>query len=213
VRFTSINRQAEEGKLMGKFKQAAALTALLAIASMAAAQTGGVVSTETSAPGMRSVANTVEIVASVVAIDKARRTVTLKGPHGHTETVEVGPQVKNFDRIKVGDQVAARYVQAVTVELKKAGTGAVGRVETAASGTAKPGARPAAGVGQQIHVSAEIIALDAGTQVATLRGPRQTLDVKVADPEQFKLAKVGDRVEVTYTEALALSVEPVKKSK
>jgi len=198
---------------MGKFKQAAALTALLAIASMAAAQTGGVVSTETSAPGMRSVASTVEIVASVVAIDKARRTVTLKGPHGHTETVEVGPQVKNFDRIKVGDQVAARYVQAVTVELKKAGTGAVGRVETSASGTAKPGARPAAGVGQQIHVSAEIIALDAGTQVATLRGPRQTLDVKVADPEQFKLAKVGDRVEVTYTEALALSVEPVKKSK
>ena len=33
-----------------------------------------------------------------------------------------------------------------------------------------------------------------------------TLDVR--NPDQFKVVKVGDEVEVTYTEALALSVEP-----
>jgi hypothetical protein len=33
----------------------------------------------------------------------------------------------------------------------------------------------------------------------------------VQNPEQFKVVKVGDQVEVTYTEALALSVEPAPK--
>jgi len=199
---------------MGNCTKAVAFSALFTIASFAAADTGtGVVSTQTSAPGMRTMANTVEIVASVVAIDKTHRSVTLKGPQGHIETVEVGPQVKNFERIKVGDQVAARYVEAVTVELKKADKTPVARVESAAGTTAKPGERPAAGIGHEIHVSAEIIALDPATQVATLRGPRQTLDVKIGDPEQFKLAHVGDHVEATYTQALAISVEPVALKK
>ncbi len=33
-----------------------------------------------------------------------------------------------------------------------------------------------------------------------------TLDVQ--NPDQFKVVKKGDQIEVTYTEAMALSVEP-----
>jgi hypothetical protein len=47
----------------------------------------------------------------------------------------------------------------------------------------------------------------------SLRGPKQTVDLQVRDPEQFKLVKVGDQVEATYTEAVALSVEPVAAKK
>lgn len=32
------------------------------------------------------------------------------------------------------------------------------------------------------------------------------------DPKQFALVKVGDQVEVTFTEAMALSVEPMSKA-
>jgi hypothetical protein len=37
------------------------------------------------------------------------------------------------------------------------------------------------------------------------------IDLKVRDPEQFKLVSVGDQVEATFTEASALSVEPAPK--
>ncbi|HSS70100.1 MAG TPA: hypothetical protein VLQ46_05540, partial [Casimicrobiaceae bacterium] len=79
------------------------------------------------------------------------------------------------------------------------------------SGTAKPGEKPAAGVGRQVQVTANVVAVDAATQTVTLRGPKQTVNLHVNDPAQFKLVKVGDQVEATYTEAVALSVEPVAK--
>jgi hypothetical protein len=200
---------------MRKFNRIALAAATLLLAPWLAAQTpgGGAVSMQSAAPGKGSITNTVEIVATVVAIDKANRIVTLKGPRGNTLPVEAGPEVKNFDRIKVGDQVAARYLEALTVELVKSGSAPIARVESQAGGTAKPGARPAAGLGRQVKVTAEIVALNPATQVATLRGPERTLEVKVADPNQFKLAKVGDQVEATYTEAFAISVEPVAARK
>jgi hypothetical protein len=46
--------------------------------------------------------------------------------------------------------------------------------------------------------------------VVTLRGPDESVDLKVRDPEQFKLIKVGDQVKGVYTEAMAVSVEPAK---
>ena len=50
-----------------------------------------------------------------------------------------------------------------------------------------------------------------GRVMVTLRGPKQVVDLKVQDPEQFKLIKVGDQIQAVYTEAVALVVEPAKK--
>ncbi len=72
-----------------------------------------------SEPGKAAVVGAVEISAQVVAIDKATRTVTLKGPKGKVVDIVAGEQVKNFDQIKVGDLVVARYAQALTLELRK----------------------------------------------------------------------------------------------
>jgi hypothetical protein len=58
-----------------------------------------------------------------------------------------------------------------------------------------------------------VVAVDAKRQVITLRGPKRTVELKVRDPNQFKLVKVGDQVEATYTEALAVSVEPAPPAK
>jgi len=37
--------------------------------------------------------------------------------------------------------------------------------------------------------------------------------LNVQNPDHFKVVKKGDQVEVTYTEALALAVEPAAKGK
>jgi hypothetical protein len=163
-----------------------------------------------SAPGSVTMAETTKVTATITAIDAASRAVTLKTPKGEQMTVFAGPEVKNFAQMKVGDQVQAEYVEALTVELKKGGGLIVGRsTDTGAMG-AKPGEKPAGVVGRQVTIIADVIDLDAKKQTVTLRGPQRTVVVKVRDPEQFKRIAKGDQVEATYTEAVAIAVTPVK---
>jgi hypothetical protein len=184
--------------------------AVLAVLSVpAVAQTGGAVVAK--APGKVGLAETVKLTATISAIDQATRAVTLKGPQGKEVTLTAGEQVKNFAQLKVGDQVNIEYVEALTIELKKGSTAPVSRTEQAGAAGAKPGERPAGMGGRQVTVVAEVVGLDPKTQVVTLRGPQRTVDLKVKDPAQFKLIAMGDRVEATYTEAVAVVVEPAKK--
>ncbi len=164
-----------------------------------------------SAPGTGTITNAVSISASVEAIDKAQRTVTLKGPKGNVKTVTVGPDVRNFDQIKVGDMVVVRYLESLTLTLKKDGKEVVSKSEATDAARAKAGEKPGAIAGRQVEVTANVIAVDAASQTVMLKGPQRTVDLRIADPKQFALVKVGDQVQATYTEALALSVEPVKK--
>jgi Cu/Ag efflux protein CusF len=164
-----------------------------------------------TAPGKGTAARVVRISASVEAIDPAARTVTLKGPRGRVVTLPVGPQVRNFDQIKVGDYVVVRHFESLALELKKGGPGIRERSERAGAATAQPGEAPAAGAAQQVTVMADVVAVDAKRQTVTLRGPKRTVELKLRDPKQVKLVKVGDQVEATYTEALAVSIEPAPK--
>jgi len=185
------------------------LTLAATFALPVAAQTGAVVAG--TAPGKAGVAQTVKITATIVAIDKATRDVTLKGPKGNEVTVTAGPDVKNFDKMNVGDQVNAEYVEALTLELKKGGGMKVERTEETAKVGAKPGAQPSGAVGRQITVVADVVGLDPATQTVTLKGPKRTIELPIRDPEQFKRIAKGDQVEATYTQAVALSVEPAAK--
>ena len=194
---------------MHRVAASAALALALAFAGNALAQGGAVVTS--SAPGKVGVAETIKATATITAIDKATRDITLKGPQGNEMTLTAGPDVRNFDKLKVGDQVALQYVEALTVELKKGGGLVVQRKEEAAAVGAKPGAQPAGAMGRQVTAVADVIAVDAARQMITLRGPQRTAEVRVRDPEQFKLIAKGDQVEVTYTQAVALAVEPVAK--
>jgi Cu/Ag efflux protein CusF len=180
-----------------------------AFAASALAQTAAAVVGK--GPGVAGAAQTVKVAATITKIDAGTREVTLKGPQGREVTVQAGPEVKNFAQMKVGDKVNVEYVEALTLELKKGSTAPVARSDQAGAASAKAGERPAGMAGRQVTITAEVMAVDPKTQMVTLRGPRQTVDLKVDDPEQFKRVAKGDRVEATYTEALAISVEPEKK--
>jgi hypothetical protein len=187
----------------------AATFAATALAQKPDAKGGIVVASE---PGKATAARAVEISARVVAIDKATRTVTLKGPEGNAIDIVAGDEVRNFDRIKLGDFVVVRYAQALTLELRKT-KGPVGDVTVQEGAVrAKPGERPAVAGARQVNAIATVTGVDPKKRTITLRGPRGnvvTLDVQ--NPDQFKVVKKGDQVEVTYTEAVALSVEPAPK--
>lgn len=187
----------------------AAIVSALAMAQPAIAQTSDVV--VASKPGAAGIAQTVDFSASITAIDKASRTITLKGPKGDEVKVVAGPEVRNFDQLKVGDTVQAKYVESIVLELKKGGGLAVARTEQSGVKSAKPGEKPAAVGGRQVKVVGNVTKVDAASQTVTVKGPERTIDLKVRNPEQFKLIAVGDQIEATYTEAMAVAVTPAAK--
>ena len=183
--------------------------AVTAFAQKPDAAGGTIVASE---PGKAAIVRAAEISAQVVSIDKATRTVTLKGPQGKVVDIVAGDEVKNFDQIKLGDFVVARYVQAITLELRKTKVKAGEPTVTESMARAKPGDRPAGVVGREVNAIADVIGVDPKKSTITLKGPRgNVVTLNVQNPDQFKVVKKGDQVEVTYTEALALSVEPAPK--
>ena len=188
---------------------AAALLAPAAFAPAAFAQGGGMA--VQSSPGSVTAAQTVRITATITKIDPATREITLKGPKGNEIVVVAGEQVKNFAQMKVGEQVNADYLEALTLDLKKGGGMQVGRTEDAGMKSAAPGSKPGAIAARQVTVVADVVDVDPARQVVTLKGPQRTVELHVRDPEQFKLVAKGDQVQATYTEAVAVAVEPAKK--
>ena len=191
------------------------LTALVVAATIPAVQaqqpaakiSEPVVSSE---PGKAGVLVTAEVSATVTAVDKATRTITLKGPQRTVEVV-AGDAVKNFDQIKVGDSVAVKYVEALTLELKKTKAPVDAKGEVAAV-RAAPGARPAGAIGREITLRADVVDVDPKNSTISLKGPRgNVVDLKVQNQDHFKVVKKGDQVEVVYTEAVALAVTPASQ--
>ena len=74
--------------------------------------------------------------------------------------------------------------------------------------TAKPGERPAGVVVNTVTVTTTIENINKKDQTVTLKGPQGNTEVvKVRNPQNLEKVKVGDEVVITYTQALAISVE------
>ena len=165
-----------------------------------------------SEPGKAAMVRAAEVSAQVVSVDKKTRTVGLKGPKGHVVEVVAGDEVKNFDQIKVGDFVMVRMMQSLALELQKVKSNASGIKITEGAVKSEPGHQPAAGAAREITAIAKVTAVNPKQKTMTLRGPRgNDVTLNVENPEHFKVVKVGDEVLVTYTEAVAVSVEPAQK--
>jgi predicted thioesterase len=118
-----------------------------------------------------------------------------------------------FDVIKVGDPVVATYMEAVAFQIKKPGAATPGTTVQETHVTSKPGETPAGAIGQEVTVTATITAIDKKAQTVTIKGPEgNTETVKARDPKNLDRVKVGDMVEITYAQALAVSLDkPAKK--
>jgi Cu/Ag efflux protein CusF len=149
-----------------------------------------------------------EVVTSsgtIQKIDKDNRLITVKGSDGNTIDVKAGPNV-NLDKLKVGGRVNAAYYEEIAISLQKAGDQAPKMSQTV---TERGGV-----TAQQMTVTSRVVAVDTAANKVVLRGPSGTTHaVKVTDPDmQAQLGKIkaGDNVDVTYTQAVAVTVEPMK---
>jgi hypothetical protein len=149
--------------------------------------------------------------ATVEAIDLKTRVVTLKDKDGNVMDLEVSERAKNLPQVKVGDQVTAKFYESVAIELADPGT-PMGTATAEATAKAKPGEKPAGVKANLVTVVANIESIDAKNNVATLKGPEgKIVTVKIRDPKKWESAKAGDKVRITYTQAVAVEVKKVEK--
>jgi hypothetical protein len=152
----------------------------------------------------------VTVSASVEAIDQTTREVTLKGPLGNTVTFTVDPRVERLGEVKVGDFVRADYYISIAAELR-APTPEEEKeplVVLEAGGKSPAGTTPAAGGLRRFKVVTTVEGVDLSTETITIKGPRgKFATVRVPESPNLSKVKLGDKIVVTYTEALAISLE------
>jgi hypothetical protein len=147
---------------------------------------------------------------TVEAIEQSTRTLTVKNDKGIYETIQAGPDVTRFSELKVGDKITVRYYDNVVVRVKKPGESAVD-VDSAAL-TRAQGQRPAGTAATQRTITVTITAMDPKASSITVKGPNgYTYSRRVEDKKTFSQLKVGDQLDMTWTEAMLISVDPPKK--
>ncbi|HWL83213.1 MAG TPA: hypothetical protein VNR89_19860 [Roseomonas sp.] len=164
-----------------------------------------------------TVAYTTEVAATVESINRQTREVVLRGAGGRLFNVEAGPAVENLDRVQPGDRVVVRYIEALAASLAKPGEGGGGTV-TERGGIARhapEGSRPTGTLGSQMQATVMIEAVDHANHTVTFTGPAnaaRTVMVRDPDAQRFlDTLKPGDRVDLVYTESVAVAVEPLAR--
>jgi hypothetical protein len=183
-----------------------------AATTTAAAATPAASTTAASDKPSGSVGNVIEARATVLAVDPVQRKITLQEPQGDQIELEVTEEVRNLAQVQPGDEVVISYAEALAWNVKPASQGAPGVTTAEAADRAKPGEKPGAAAGRSVTVTTTITAIDVAQGTVTLTGPGgEARTIKARDPANLSKVQVGDLVDITYTEAVALDVRPVEK--
>jgi hypothetical protein len=195
-----------------------AVASLLAVAcasSKAAAPTAAPAPTPvevkpTGVPGEAGALQTEKASAKVTAVDAAKRTLTIQEADGSVETITVGPEVKRFSEIAVGDTIVVEFERGLLLAYQAAGSESVEPHAVAVGGRAAPGEQPGGVVAAAVQGTVTVTAIDMGTRVVTFQGPGgRSYGVKAGRDVQLEKLKVGDRLLATYAEAMAITLEKV----
>ena len=157
--------------------------------TIAAALSLAALATTASAQVTKTIPGKVEIVtATVEAIERGTREVTVKKPDGTYDVFHVPEEIKRFDTLKIGDKITAKYYENLVLRLQAPGETSV---DTASGAT--------------------ITEINAKVPSITFSGPNGwKYSSRVEDTKALAKVKVGDKVNITWTTALVVSLDDVK---
>lgn len=171
----------------------------------AAASTYAQTQTPTAARTPVGAAASATVTATIQAIDPATRTVTLKGKEGDVVSIVCGPEIQRFNELKPGDTVTFQYHEAVVFSISAPGS------TPPAAGTAvvrSAGEKPAGVVARRETAVVTVLAIDPKVPSVTIqKADGNKMSFKVEDPKNIEGVKVGDKVQIVFAQALAVSVK------
>jgi hypothetical protein len=163
---------------------------------------------DTSRRGPEAVVTMKELRATVTDINHKTREVTIQTKDGVKHSFVASRDIRNLDQVKKGDVVVANFSESIVSKITKNGGEPSRPTASRTTRTARPGEMPGRSVTERITTSALVSAMDLKEPSVTFKnsaGDTQTL--KVDDAEELKGIKVGDRIDLVYSEAIAIRVE------
>ncbi len=177
----------------------------MALTQPAAAEQGPADQPSQDEPG-DAVGGVVTVSAVVQKVDRTNRVVTLRAQDGDETEAKASPDI-NLGHLHPGDVVTATYYEEVAIGVRKS--------DQANPRVTKTTFERGGVMAEQTTLTAQVISVDADRNKVVIRGAQgKPHTIKVTDPGvQAQLGKIkkGDNIEVTYTQAVALSVDPKKK--
>ena len=165
-----------------------------------------------SGPLSGSETKLVEASVLVEKVDFPNRRITVRNAHDVLETYNVSPAVKRLADIKPGDKIVLSYSRSLAFEVRQPTAAEIANPRAFAADISRnPAQLPPGMTADMVSrtiVTVEEIDLDANTvTVKTPEGKNVTVFARF--PENLTRVKVGDKVAVTYGEALAVDVKPL----
>jgi hypothetical protein len=146
---------------------------------------------------------------TIESIEQASRIITVVDDKGLHKQIYVPTEVKRFPELKVGDKITARYYDNVVVRLQRPGEAKVDTQSTTQTPLAT--GAPGGTIAKQRTITATVTALDQKAATITVKATNGWLySTKVADTKNLAAVKVGDQLEITWTEAMMIAVDPGK---
>lgn len=151
------------------------------------------------------------VTAKVDSIKKKDRIVVLKYPDGKKVHVKCGPEVRNFDQIRVGDDVTAEFLETAELFVVGPDNKPIGG-QSAVVKRAPKGAKPAGIAVESVEIAATVEKIDYNSRMVTLKSPEGKIVKVKASPtiERLNEVKPGDTIVARYTQALAIKVTSPK---
>jgi hypothetical protein len=182
------------------------LIAILSVLLATPACAGGTVAGDVK-PSL-STSETMTTTARVEAIDHETRVVTLLLEDGERFTTEAGDEVRNFGQVDVGDMVYVHYTESMSIQV-----------------VADDGVEPEAYVSQDVARAGEgrmpgFAATESAVETAIVEAINledgtfklreadgETRQYTARNPDNLRLADVGDKVVATVTTSVVITVD------
>ena len=143
-------------------------------------------------------------VATVDRIERSSRVLTAHSEGNVVHSLYVDPSIKAFDDLKVGDVVTVRYTESVVVQVRP--NAKLTELQDTTAAAHKAGD---ASVVQQQKRIVTIEDIDSQGLFVTYRTHDNMRAVRpVQNKALLKGIRRGDRIEITLTQARAVSIEP-----
>ncbi len=146
---------------------------------------------------------------TIEAIDHTNRLITFKDEAGATDMVQAGPGITRFDELKVGDKVTFKYYESLVFQVKKSGAAAP---DMAQAGVDVGGGKtPGGTMSRQLTMTVTVVSVDPAVPSITVKTEDGSVVTrKIQDPKNLEGVQAGDKIVITYTQALLTSVAAAK---
>ena len=152
---------------------------------------------------------TVTATVTIEAIEQSTRLVSVRREDGTHDVLLVPTDFTRFSDLKVGDKITARYYGSLIVRLKKPGEPAIDVDKAAVTPTT--GAGPGGTVGRQRTLTVTITEIDPKVPSITVKSANGWVySRKINDKAALAKVKVGDKLDITWNDAVLISAAPPK---